>query len=60
MFQGRKVYLILPAVEKPQGVNYDRLFMNTLKTFQPMREMRTKQSEKIHYVKPIKIQLLPN
>ena len=41
------------SVEDAQkGVDYDRLFMNTLKTFQPMRRNVNKASvKKIHYVK---------
>lgn len=54
-YQGSRVFVITGAVLKPKdGVNYDDVFLNTIKTFQPIRSVRpsgSKQSKKIHYVK---------
>lgn len=52
-FQGRKVYLFTGTVDQPQsGVDYDKMFMKSIRTFQPARPKRAlPKSKKIHYVK---------
>lgn len=52
-FQGRKVYLFTGTVDQPQdGVDYDKLFMKSIRTFQPARPQRaTPKPKTIHYVK---------
>ena len=52
-FQGRKVYLFTGTVEQPQaGIDYDAMFMKSIRTFQPARAQRAlPKSKTIHYVK---------
>ncbi len=50
--QGSLVYIVTGVVNKPaEGVDYDAMFMETIKSFRPYRESKQRQSKTIHYVK---------
>ncbi len=53
LFQGTRAYVIKGKVIKPtQGVDYDAMFLKSIKTFRPERNIRRpKKSMTIHYVK---------
>jgi len=53
IFQGSRAYLLAGSVIKPQeGIDYDKLFLKSIRSFRPERSQPKKRKSKtIHYVK---------
>lgn len=54
LFQGSRVYILEGKAEKPaEGVDYDKLFVDSIRTFRPSRTKKAVPTtvKKIHYVR---------
>lgn len=53
IYQGSKAYLLVGSVNKAEeNIDYDDLFLKTIKSFRPERSLpRARKSKKVHYVK---------